>query len=58
MSNAGIIWFFIALFAWKFYQYRKAIIHNMKLYGNYMANVMQQKVDEKKNEIKTKNERR
>ena len=48
MQNAGLIWFFIALFAWKFYQYRKAIFHNMKLYGDYLASVIQQKVDEKK----------
>ena len=48
MPNAGIICVLGGLFVWKFYQYRKAIWHNMNLYGNYMANVMRQKVDEKK----------
>ena len=52
MSDAWILLPFIALFVWKIYQYRKAIIHNMNLYGNYIANVMQQKVDEKKNETR------
>jgi len=47
-ENFSIILLFIALFIWKLYQYRKAIWHNMNLYGNYMANVMRQKVDEKK----------
>ena len=58
MSDGWIILLFMAFFAWQFYKHRKAIIHNMKLYGEYMANVMQQKVNEKKNETKTKNERR
>jgi len=52
MPNAGIIWFFIALFAWKIYQFRKPILHNMKLYGNYFGSVMEQKVNEKKNETR------
>ena len=47
-ENTGIILLIVALFSWKFYQYRKAIWHNMNLYGNYMANVMRQKIDEKK----------
>jgi len=58
MPDAGIICVIIALVTWKFYQHRKAIWHNMNLYGNYMANVMKEKVDEKKNETKKQNERR
>jgi len=46
--NSGIICVLGGLFAWKLYQYRKAIWHNMNLYGDYMANVMKEKVDEKK----------
>ena len=57
-ENTGIIFILGALFAWKFYQHRKAIWHNMNLYGSYMANVMKEKVDKKKNEIKKKNERK
>jgi len=48
MPNPSILWLIVPLFAWKFYQYRKAIWHNMNLYGSYMANVMKEKVDEKK----------
>lgn len=48
MQNTGIIFIILALFAWKFWQYRKAIWHNMNLYGEYFASVMKQKVDEKK----------
>ena len=58
MQNAGVLLLIFAFFSWQFYKHRKAILHNMKLYGNYFASVMQQKVDEKKNETKTKNERR
>jgi len=46
--NPGIICVLSGLLIWKLYQYRKAIWHNMNLYGNYMANVMKEKVDEKK----------
>ena len=46
--NDGIIFIILAFFVWKFYQYRKAILHNMKLYGNYFASVMNEKVDKKK----------
>ncbi len=46
MQNAGILIVLGGLFAWKFYQYRKAIWHNMNLYGEYFANVMKQKEDE------------
>ena len=55
MSDAWILLPFMAFFAWQFYKHRKAILHNMKLYGNYFASVMK----EKENEIrKKKNERR
>ena len=47
MSDAWIILPFIAFFAWKFYKHRKAILHNMKLYGEYMANYLRYKADEK-----------
>ncbi len=46
MSNAGIFFIIGGLLIWKFYQYRKAIWHNMVLYGNYMALLMKQKEDE------------
>lgn len=52
--NAGVIFVIIALFSWKFYQHRKAILHNMKLYGNYFASVMNEKVEEKQKENKNK----
>ena len=60
MSDAWIMLPFMAFFAWQIYKYRKAILHNMKLYGDYFAILMQQKVDEKQKEYetKTKNERR
>ena len=47
-TNTSVLLILGAVFAWKFYQYRKAIWHNMNLYGNYFGNVMRQKVDEKK----------
>ena len=50
--NAWIILILGALFAWQFYKHRKAILHNMKLYGNYFASVMNEKVDEKNKENK------
>ena len=52
--NTGIIFIILAFSTWQFYKHRKAILHNMKLYGNYFASVMNEKVDEKKNEIKNK----
>lgn len=58
MSDAWILLPFMAFFAWQFYKHRKAIWHNMNLYGNYFASVINEKVDEKKNETKKKNERR
>ena len=60
MPDAGIICVIIAFFSWQFYKHRKAILHNMKLYGNYFASVMNEKVDKrkKKNETKKQNERR
>jgi len=58
MQNAGIMLLLGGLFAWKFYQYRKAIWHNMNLYGEYFANVMKQKEDEIKKRKEKKNERR
>ena len=54
MQNAGILCIIVAFFAYKFYQYRKAIWSSMNFYGNYFANVMKQKEDE----IRKKNERR
>ena len=49
-EKLGIILLIGAFFTYKFYQHRKAIWHNMNLYGTYFANVMRQKVDEiKKN---------
>jgi len=54
MQNAGILCIIAVFFAYKFYQYRKAIWNSMNFYGNYFANVMKQKEDE----IKKKNERR
>ncbi len=54
MQNAGILCIVAVFFAYKFYQYRKAIWSNMNFYGNYIANVMKQK----ENEIRKKNERR
>ena len=47
-EKLGILCIVAILFAWKFYQHRKAIWHNMNLYGNYFGNVMRQKVDERK----------
>ena len=47
MQNASVLLLIVALFTWQFYKHRKAIIHNMKLYGNYFASVMREKVDEK-----------
>ena len=46
MQNAGILCIIVAFFAYKFYQYRKAIWSSMNFYGNYFANVMKQKEDE------------
>jgi len=46
MKSTEVLLIIGAFFIWKFYQYRKAIWHNMNLYGNYMANVMKEKVDE------------
>jgi len=42
MQNASILCIVAVFFAYKFYQYRKAIWHNMNLYGSYFANVMKQ----------------
>ena len=55
MQNAGILIVLGGLFAWKFYQYRKAIWHNMNLYGEYFSNYLRFKEDEIR---KKKNERR
>ena len=61
-EKLGILCIVAILFAWKFYQHRKAILHNMNLYGEYIANLMRQKEDEnrrkRKAKEKTKNERR
>uniref|UniRef100_A0A6H1ZIM2 Uncharacterized protein n=1 Tax=viral metagenome TaxID=1070528 RepID=A0A6H1ZIM2_9ZZZZ len=46
--NAGVLFLILAFFAWQFYKHRKAILHNMKLYGEYFANYLRFKVDEKK----------
>ena len=46
-KKAGVLLLILAFFAWQFYKYRKAILHNMKLYGEYLANYMRYKVDEK-----------
>ena len=54
MQNAGVLLLILAFFSWQFYKHRKAIIHNMKLYGSYLENYMNYKVDEKNK----KNERR
>ena len=45
-TNSSVLLVLGAVFAWKFYQYRKAIWHNMNLYGNYMALLMKAKEDE------------
>ena len=50
--NAGVLLLILAFFFWQFYKHRKAIIHNMKLYGDYFASVMNEKVDEKNKENK------
>ena len=57
-ENTGVLLLLGALFAWQFYKHRKAILYNMKLYGEYFTNVIKQKVNEKKHESKKKNERR
>ena len=46
MLDAGIICVLGGLLIWKFYQYRKAIWHNMNLYGDYISNLMKAKEDE------------
>lgn len=48
MQNAEIIFILGALFAWQFYKHRKAIWHNMNLYGDYIENVINEKVNGKK----------
>jgi len=59
MENAGVLLIIgVLFFSFKIYQYRKAIWHNMNLYGEYFANVMKQKEDEIRKKNETKNERR
>lgn len=53
-KNVGVLLLIVAFFAWQFYKYRKAILHNIKLYGKYITNYLRYKVDEKQK----KNERR
>jgi len=58
MLDAGIICVLGGLLIWKFYQYRKAIWHNMNLYGDYISNLMKAKEDEINKRKQGKNERR
>ena len=46
-ENAGVLLLILAFFTWQFYKHRKAIWHNMNLYGEYLTNYMRYKADEK-----------